>query len=159
MRQLLALCFFLSCIVGHAGAADHAGVVKTARGTVALDRAGTAIAVQPGTRIEQGDRLTTAADGFVGITRRDDTLLTLGPSTRLTLDDYAFDAKTHDGRFGASLLKGVLHVVTGLLPKRAPDSFVLKTRISTMGVRGTEFIVDAGGGEDSRQAPSQDRGT
>jgi hypothetical protein len=33
--------------------------------------------------------------------------------------------------------------VTGLISKRNPDAFAVKTRISTMGVRGTEFIVEA----------------
>ena len=124
-------------------AADFAGVVKTARGTTSADRAGTQVSLSPGTRIMRGDRVLTGDDGQVGITMRDDTLLTLGPRTELTIDTFEFDPKTHDGSFLASLKRGVLSVVTGLLPKRSPESFTVKTRISTMGVRGTEFIIDA----------------
>ena len=124
-------------------AAEHAGVVKTVRGSVTIERDGKAIDVAPGTKVEQGDRVVTGADGNIGMTMRDDTLLTLGPRSDLKLDSYAFDAKTHEGNFLASLGKGILSVVTGLLPRHSPDQFAVKTRISTMGVRGTEFIVEA----------------
>ena len=124
-------------------AEDYAGVVKTTRGSAAVERNAARITLAPGVRVNQGDRIVTGADGYVGITMRDDTLLTLGPGSVLALDTYGFDPKTHDGSFLASLTKGVLSVVTGLISKRSPDAFVVKTRVSTMGVRGTEFIVEA----------------
>ena len=126
-----------------AGAQEYAGVVKTSKGIASAERAGARIALVPGTRVNQGDRILTGANGYLGITMRDDTLLTLGPNTSLALDTYAFDPKTHDGSFLASLTKGALSVVTGLISRQSPDSFVVKTRVSTMGVRGTEFLVEA----------------
>ena len=133
----------LAITAAGASAAEFAGVVKTVRGTASVERSGQRIAVAPGTRVEQSDRVMTGTDGHLGITMRDDTLLTLGPRSDLTLESYAFDPKTHDGNFLASLKTGILSVVTGLLPRRRPDSFTVKTPISTMGVRGTEFIVEA----------------
>lgn len=135
----LAVALFATCAVAN----DYAGVVKTAKGAAVAERGGSKIPLAPGTQVQQGDRIVTGSDAYVGITMRDDTLLTLGPGTVLGLDNYGFDAKTHDGNFLASLTKGVLSVVTGLIAKRSPESFVVKTRISTMGVRGTEFIVEA----------------
>ena len=136
-------CALLALGVEVAAAQDYAGVVKTARGSAFAERAGARITLNPGVRVNSGDRIVTAADGYLGMTMRDDTLLTLGPRTELSLDNYRFDAKTHDGNFLLSLSKGVLSVVTGLIAKRSQDSFVVKTRVSTMGVRGTEFIVEA----------------
>jgi hypothetical protein len=133
----------LALFAAGAAANDFAGVVKTARGSAAIERAGAKIALSPGAKVNQGDRIVTGSDGYLGITMRDDTLLTLGPGSILALDTYGFDAKTHDGSFLATLTRGVLSVVTGLIAKRSPDSFAVKTRISTMGVRGTEFIVEA----------------
>ena len=141
LHAVIAVLFALAG--SHVLAAEYAGVVKTVRGTVSIERAGTRIPAAPGSRVHQGDRIVTAANGYVGLTMGDDTLLTLGPGTDLALDNYGFDPKTHDGTFLASLGKGVLSVVTGLIAKRSPDSFQVKTRISTMGVRGTEFIVEA----------------
>ncbi len=140
-NALLAATFALFALA--AAAQDYAGVVKTSKGYASVERGGTQVNVAPGVQLNQGDRIVTGKDGYVGITMRDDTLLTLGPGSKLSLDDYAFDAKTHDGSFLAYLSKGMLSVVTGLIARRSPDSFVVKTRISTMGVRGTEFIVEA----------------
>lgn len=124
-------------------AQDYAGVIKTARGSAFAERAGARVALQPGAQVNSGDRIVTGADGYLGMTMRDDTLLTLGPRTDLSLENYRFDSKTHDGNFLLSLSKGVLSVVTGLIARRSQDEFVVKTRVSTMGVRGTEFIVEA----------------
>jgi hypothetical protein len=124
-------------------AQDYAGVVKTSKGSANLERAGKHIAATPGVQLQQGDRIVTGSNGYLGITMRDDTLLTLGPGSSLSLDGYAFDPKTHEGSFLASLSKGLLSVVTGLIARTQPDNFAVKTRVSTMGVRGTEFIIEA----------------
>jgi hypothetical protein len=139
----IVLGFVFALLATCAAAQDYAGVVKTAKGTVTAERGSVRVPLAPGSRVNEGDRIVTGSDGYVGVTMRDDTLLTLGPGSVLALDTYAFDPKTHDGNFLASLTKGVLSVVTGLISKRSPDSFVVKTRVSTMGVRGTEFIVEA----------------
>lgn len=145
MNKLNTALFGVCMALVSAGAAanDYAGVVKTTKGSAAIERAGARIALAPGARVNQGDRIVTGNDGYLGITMRDDTILTLGPGSIFALDNYGFDAKTHDGTFLATLTKGVLSVVTGLISKKSPDAFAVKTRISTMGVRGTEFIVEA----------------
>ena len=124
-------------------AQEYAGVVKTSKGNASVERAGKQITATPGVQLHQGDRVVTGNNGYVGITMRDDTLLTLGPGSSLSLDGYAFDPKTHEGSFLASLGKGMLSVVTGLIARKQPDQFAVKTRVSTMGVRGTEFIIEA----------------
>ena len=147
MKKLSNLMIGLSMLaatsLGFAADADYAGVVKTVRGSATVERGSSKVALAPGSRVNPGDRLVTGTDGYVGVTMRDDTLLTVGPNAALSLDEYAFDPKTHDGNFLVSLGKGMLSVVTGLIAKRSPDSFVVRTRVSTMGVRGTEFIVEA----------------
>lgn len=145
MSKLHATCAgaFLALFATIAAAEEYAGVVKTSRGSAYAERAGTRVPLEPGAKVNAGDRIVTGADGYLGMTMRDDTLLTLGPRTDLSLDNYRFDAKTHDGSFLLSLGTGVLSVVTGLIAKRSQESFVVKTRVSTMGVRGTEFIVEA----------------
>ena len=139
----LIVAFLLTVFAFPALAQDYAGVIKTTRGTTTVERGGKQMQVAPGAQLHQGDRIITGNNGYLGITMRDDTLLTLGPGSTLTLDGYAFDPKTHDGNFLASLSKGMLSVVTGLIARRQPESFVVKTRVSTMGVRGTEFIIEA----------------
>jgi hypothetical protein len=144
MKGLYAIVFVLGLAsTSYAFAADAAGIVKTRRGDAHVERSGQRFPLDPGVGVFQGDRVLTGATGYVGITMHDDTLLTLGPNALLVLDRYVFDSRTHDGNFLVSLTRGALSVVTGLIAKRSPESFVVKTRLSTMGVRGTEFIVEA----------------
>jgi len=124
----------------------RAGVVKRLVGTVTLVRAGQApTPLQPGAVLRVGDTLRTGADGAVGVTLADDTLLTAGANTELVLSAFAFDATTQDGQVQVSLWRGTLAMVTGLIGKKAPEKVNVQTRTVVLGVRGTEFIVDATG--------------
>jgi hypothetical protein len=144
MNRLYAIVLALGMAWTSSGlAADAAGVVKTRRGEAHVERDGQRVPLDPGIAVFQGDRVLTGPTGYIGITMHDDTLLTLGPNALLVVDTYAFDTRTQDGNFIITLTRGALSVVTGLIAKRSPESFVVKTRLSTMGVRGTEFIVEA----------------
>lgn len=128
-----------------AAATAQAGIVKRVAGTVTLERAGARNPVAVGAAVQAGDTLRTGADGAVGITLADDTLLTLGADSELVLDSYSFDTTTHDGGLLVSMWRGTVGVVTGLIGRKAPEKLRFQTRTVVLGVRGTEFIVDASG--------------
>ena len=147
--HLRALLLAALCGIGSAQAADPAGIVKRVQGAVTLQRAGQPVPiapVTPGTAVQVGDRLVTGADGAVGLTMADDSLLTAGPGSTLVISEFRFNSTTHEGSFLATLLQGTLSMVTGLIAKQAPQNVNVQTRNAVMGVRGTEFIVDARGG-------------
>jgi hypothetical protein len=73
----------------------------------------------------------------------DDTLLTVGANSELVLSTYNFDSTTQDGSLLVSLWRGTAAFVTGLIGKKAPEKVQVQTRTVVLGVRGTEFIVDA----------------
>jgi hypothetical protein len=102
--------------------------------------------VQVGTPVRESDTLVTGADGTVGITFSDNSLLSAGPNSVLAIDRYAFDTTTHAGRFDASLKKGTLAVISGKMVKQSPEAMRVRTPTSIMGVRGTEFVVRVAGG-------------
>ena len=122
----------------------RAGLVKSSQGEATRQRGEHLDKIVPGLAIAVGDLVRTGPLASVGITLRDDTLLTLGPSSELLISEYGFDETTQDGGMLASLWRGTLSVVTGLIGKKAPQNVKLQTRTVVMGVRGTEFIVDAG---------------
>jgi hypothetical protein len=142
LRTLLLAALFVMGASGPAQADGAAGIVKRLQGTVTLQRGEAALPVAAGTPVQVGDRLTTGGDGAVGITLADDTLLTAGPGSTLVISEFRFDSTTNEGNLLARLLKGTLHVVTGLIAKQAPQNVNVQTRNAVMGVRGTEFIVD-----------------
>ncbi len=124
-------------------AGNDAGVITVSTGTASIQRSGESSAVQPGTRVLEGDRVVTGADGYVGIAMRDDTHLTLGPGSSIVLDQYAYDSKTRNGNFAASFTKGTMRVITGLIGRNSPEAFAVKTTSATIGIRGTQFLVEA----------------
>ncbi len=131
-----------------AEAAPSIGMVKRLSGSVQLDRGGQVLTPQPGMSLLQGDRLRTGADGHAGVTLSDDSLLTAGPNSSLLISSFAFDSTTHDGQLQAKLGRGSLHVVSGLIAKKAPDKVNFQARSVVLGVRGTEFIIDIGGADE-----------
>lgn len=125
-----------------ASAADI-GQVKVAKGQVAIERQGKSLPATVGARLQASDIVRTGADGSIGITMDDDSLLSAGANSELVLERYAFDGTTQQGRFDASLNKGTMAVVSGRIAKQAPDAMTVRTPNAILGVRGTEFVVSA----------------
>lgn len=148
-RILLATAASLVLAAGAAYAADI-GQIKVAKGSVTVERGGQSLAAALGTRLQQGDVVRTGADGSVGITMSDNSLLSAGPNSELALDQYSFDPTTNDGRFDTKLSKGTLAVVSGRIAKESPKAMTVHTPGVTLGVRGTEFVVSADDGRSAR---------
>jgi hypothetical protein len=69
----------LAVICSFASAAEI-GQIKTAKGEVSLERKGQSMPARVGMRLETADVLKTGADGSVGITMTDNSLLSAGPT-------------------------------------------------------------------------------
>jgi hypothetical protein len=146
MSRTLLACILAGCVLP-ALAAEPAGVVKTVKGQVAIERPGEAAAAVPGARVHPGDRIVTGRDGQIGITLQDNTLLSAGPNSTLVLDDFVFDSTTHAGAIDASVKRGTVAVVSGKIAKQSPEAVRFRTPNAILGVRGTSFVIDAGSGE------------
>ncbi len=127
-----------------AWAADEAGIVKTSKGQVTVERAGQRLAAPVGSRIFASDRVLTGGDGSVGITLRDNTILSAGPNSTVDLNKFAFDSTTHAGAIDATVRRGTLSVMSGKIAKATPDAVSFSAPGMTLGVRGTSFVIDAG---------------
>lgn len=148
MKTLLCLISVAVMIALPSWAGDEAGLIKVAKGTVTIERNNQKMIVSVGMPVLIGDRVTTGEDGSIGITLRDNTLLSAGPKSILVLNSFAFNETTHDGTMDASLKHGTLAVVSGKLAKNSPNSVKFHTPATILGVRGTEFVIDAGSGEE-----------
>jgi len=124
--------------------APHAGIVKAVRGDVQLlDGSGASRAVRPGDMLAPIDRIVTGADSGASLVMRDGTTLMVGPSSRLDVKEFHFDATTQEGGLLLSLLQGSLRLITGLIGKAHPEAIRVETQTVTIGIRGTDFIVQA----------------
>ena len=66
----------------------------------------------------------------------DETVLTIGPDSRLTLDTMVFDPDANTGKVVVTAARGLFTFVTGSL---SSESYEIKTPTATIGVRGTKF--------------------
>ena len=126
-----------------ARADDAIGQVKTEAGTVTVERAGKPVALAIGDHVFQADTVVTGPDGSVGITFADNSMMTLGPDSRLALDQFRFDPTTEAGAFDSSLKQGTLAVKSGQIVQQTPEAMHIRTPAALLGVRGTEFVVRA----------------
>lgn len=138
----VAVLFGLTAAASLAGAAEI-GQIKVAKGQVTIERQGNTLPATVGARLQTSDVIKTGADGSVGITMDDDSLLSAGPNSALSLDRYVFDSTTNQGRFDTTLNKGTLAVISGRIAKQSPDAMTVRTPTAILGVRGTEFVVSA----------------
>ncbi|MCI1003301.1 FecR domain-containing protein [Herbaspirillum sp. C9C3] len=125
--------------------ASQAGIVKVLQGDVHAERSGKSRPLAIGERLYAGDRVVTAAASSVGFTLRDDTLISLGPNSQFLLERFAYSDKTDEGNIAVRLTKGTLRYVSGLIGKRTPENQLLSTPTATIGIRGTDFIVEVPG--------------
>ena len=130
--------------LGEAYASDEAGMVKVVTGNATIERGNQKIVATPGTKLLVSDRVRTEVASSMGITLHDGTLLSLGPKSNLSLNKFVFDSTTNLGALDASLKRGTLAVVSGKLSKSSPDAVTYHTPTSILGVRGTEFVIEAG---------------
>ena len=121
------------------------GRVKNVTSGVEVIRDGRTITARPGLRLEVGDVIRTGRRGRVGITMSDDTRMAMGPNTRITLTEYTYDRRRQTGRSVTSVNRGRLGITSGNITRSGRDRMRVRTPTSTLGVRGTTFVVEVQG--------------
>jgi len=124
-------------------ASNRIGTIKDIKGETWVGPADARRPLQSGQGVQEADRLSTGPQGAASLILRDGTVLTLGPNTTADLSKFQYNSTTQEGSFAMNLLQGSVRVVTGLLAKLNPSMFNITTPTSVVGVRGTDFIVEA----------------
>ena len=127
-------------LLSHAQA-ETVGSVKTVTGDAWVSTGGQRVKAQVGTAVFLGSQLKTAKTGSLGVTFKDSTLMSFGPDTEMTVDEYLFAPLEGKLKLNARLDKGSLNYVSGVIAKLRPDAVNVKTPTGTIGVRGTQFLV------------------
>jgi hypothetical protein len=117
--------------------------VVTAQGEIfAVDGAGQRRRLVEGGSVYPGDVVETARGAQAVLAFRDESRLTLGSQTRFRLDNFVFDdSNAGEGRFLASILRGSVRALTGLIAKANNRNVGFGTSTATIGIRGTGFDV------------------
>lgn len=115
--------------------------VSQLNGQVSIKRGGDIIKAEKGTPLQNEDSLSTGSDGSIGIVFIDETTLSLGPNSNLTIQEYVFEPDRSRFSFVVQLLKGTASYVSGLIAKLSPNSARIITPSASIGVRGTKFAI------------------
>ncbi len=139
----LLLAALLSVAAAASWAQDAAiGYVKTVEGDATVLVAGKAQKAQPGTPLQIGNVLKTGRPGTMGVTFKDDTIMSIGPDTEISVDEYLYSPSKGNLKLGAAMAKGSLNYVSGVIAKLKPEAVEIKTPTGTIGVRGTHFLAE-----------------
>ena len=95
-----------------------------------------------GTPVDPGDRIVTGADGMAQLTMVDQARLSLRPQTQFVIEAYPDKRDSEQGGV-LNLIRGTLRTFTGLITASNRDKFVMKTRVATVGIRGSGNILYA----------------
>jgi hypothetical protein len=140
-RQVLAGLALAALSWGAQAQSEPVGYVKNVTGDAWVTTTGQRVKAQPGTSIMLGSQLKTAPAATMGVSFKDNTLMSFGPDTELSVDQFLYAPAQGQLQLGARLGKGTLNYVSGVIAKLKPDAVSVKTPAGIIGVRGTQFVV------------------
>ena len=141
---LPALLLFTSAVLPpdlSAAVQDTIGIVRSMEGQATVTRGGQVSPAVVGTKLQVDDTLMTGPNGSMGVILRDNSTLSIGPSSTLEVRSFLFSPA--EGKLGllVRLSRGTMAYLSGLIGKLAPESALFETPVASIGIRGTRFAV------------------
>jgi len=119
-----------------------AGVIKTLTGRAYIYRSGTRIKAEPDMPILESDLFVTKKNAHAGIVFTDGTVITIGPESLFEMTAFVFKPEETQYDFSFYMEKGTAIYNSGKIGRMSPQSVKIRTPKSTIGIRGTRFVVD-----------------
>lgn len=160
MPRAPAMVIALRCLLGAAGAQISAGLAQAAdlAGPPEVDgtKVGVVGAVNPqtfgqapareartvtlGNDVLFNEHFVTEQTGQAQIFLLDQSSITLGPNSEVTVDEFVYDPREGSGKLATSIAKGLLRYVGGRISKQADVIFTTPTAV--IGVRGGIAVIE-----------------
>ena len=147
LAKLLFAIIFIAVMLPSIALAQVAGKLTKVSGRVDILRAGTtaATAAVLNEDVSIGDIVRTKSDGSAEITFIDNSVMTLGPRSRLGIEEYLFNGEENKRVASLKLLRGRAGFT---VPKpvfaAAGSKFEMQTKTAVSGVRGTKGLLLTG---------------
>lgn len=144
----LALLCTLACATP-ALAAELAGTVSFVIGAASAsdENAASSATSRPlrrGDTVDVGQTLVTGANGHIHLKMQDGAFVSLRPQSRLRIEQYHYDAAIPaNNRIKFMLEEGTARSITGRAGEAARSNYRLNTPLAAIGIRGTDFVVQA----------------
>ena len=127
---LLILTITVSASVGH---------ITALKGSVSLLRDNNTIQPKRGFELKESDIIKTGKNSKVQLRFNDKTVITVGKSSVFEIEKYVFGKNHRSPTAKFRIKRGFFSAVTGRIGKISPNRFKVKTKTSTIGIRGTHF--------------------
>ncbi len=124
----------LAAIVAAAASTSAAAQVVGKAATVNPDASKSGQVLTIGASVVHNERIVTDAAGSTQLLFIDQTTLSIGPNSELTIDDYVFDINRGVGKMTVSLGKGLMRFIGGQITHNGVAT--VKTTPATIGIRG-----------------------
>lgn len=114
--------------------------VVALKGDASVQRNNSNISLEVGSTLEKNDVIQTQDGTKLQVIFNDETIITIGKNSTFAVNDYIFDEQNKEYKAEFGLLKGTFRTITGKIGKIAPDKFKLKSKSSSIGIRGTQIL-------------------
>ena len=94
-----------------------------------------------GQEVVYNERITTNEGGQTQLLFLDESSMSIGPNSDLTIDKFVYNPGTGTGELAMTTTKGILRFVGGKLSKQ-DKGVVVRTNSATLAVRGGAFLLD-----------------
>ncbi len=143
IRHLLFVVLFSAASASGALAQEAVGSITAGSGEiVVIGASGEEQPATVGTPIQQYDTIYVGEGGDATVTFVDDTILALSGGSALTIDELVYDPGNQASSGLFTLVGGTLALVSGDILKTG--DMMVTTPVSTIGIRGTAVLIDAG---------------
>jgi len=141
---IFAFIVALLAVAGSAAKADNPRVaqIKTVSGQAEIVRNGMRAAAKIGDPLYEKDTIETGADGAIGVTFIDNTVMSSGPNSQIVLEDYKFNSSNFKGSMITDMNRGTVSMISGDIARSSPGAMKVKTPTAILGVRGTRFVIE-----------------
>ena len=100
-----------------------------------------------GSDVSFREKVVTTGDGQAQLMFLDQSTMMIGPNSQVVIDEFVYDPNTSSGKFAATLTQGSFRYIGGKLSKQGDAT--LKTPVATIGIRGSDIIVNHSGGNNA----------
>lgn len=137
---ILGSALFVCPSLFSAVAKESVGHIVAARGKVtAISGNGEIRELSMKSQIYKEDTIKTDQRGRTQIMFVDNTIISLGRSSEMVVEEYEFNSGQNDGMIKTRVNEGVFRVMGGKIAKVAPQKFTTETLSATIGIRGSTY--------------------
>ncbi len=137
--KTLIISIFLSLyLISISSANEFIGVIAAGVGDI-LNQKNEKLST--GSKIYFGDTIIVKAQSNAQILLLDETALTVGEKSEITIDEFIYDPQSKVGKIVSNIKIGTVKIITGEISKKDPDNLEINVPTGSVGARGTEFVV------------------